>query len=162
MPRDQGQAIQDRIRQERLAWARSLPVGQFAGDHRLKWIGCELFDYFPEPDPLRFVRANGQIIQPGRYDTDGGTVNVFLQLVSGVTRWKYGLPFIIHDWMWHVRGTSQALGDFGESNLVLAEAMRTMMHLRIVESNYHDIINVYTAVQSPIARRMWNKGITAR
>lgn len=149
--------LNERIRQERIEWARSLPVGQFEGRYSLDWIGPDLFRlWWPDQSrPFRFIRANGEVYQPPEMTTDGGTIAPILQVFSGITRWQYGHAVVIHDGIWEVRD-SEPVADFETSNLILAEAMRTMQVMGIVPDRPQDIVTVYQAVMSPIARAMWD------
>lgn len=132
---------------------RALPVGRFTGGFSLRWLGHERFRYIPDPDPLTFYRANGEVITPQEMDTDGGTILPILQVVSGVSRWSYAWAFLIHDWEWEIRRVSEK--SFEETNLTLAEAMRTMQIMGLLPDQPHAILNVYRGVMSAAARRRW-------
>lgn len=152
----------ERIRRERLAWARSIPAGKLEGDWLLRWVGIEAFEYIRGTPPLRFIRHNGQVIEPTDFrTTDGGSINVFLQLISAVTRWKYGTAFVIHDWLWIVHHEGNDVVGFNESNLVLVEVMKTLMDTKVVPTNHHDLINVYYGVQSSEGKRVWERSCGA-
>lgn len=133
---------------------QALPVGRFTGGFSLRWLGPERFRYLPDADPLTFYRANGEVITPQEMETDGGTILPILQVLSGVSRWSYAWAFLIHDWEWEIRRVSAKT--FEETNLTLAEAMRTMQAMGLLPNQPQDILNVYRGVMSTPARRRWN------
>jgi len=143
----------ERMKRERLAWARSIQPGAFSGGFTLRPIGPEVFTYLPDKGkPFTFRRANGMEICPGTFEYDGASANVLLQLASGVTRHKYYLATPLHDW-----GFTRKDLSFEETNLALVEAMVTMMKQKMVPANYHDVVNVFHAVSSPVGRRVWDQ-----
>ena len=141
------------------AWATALPVGRFEGRFTLQWLAPELFFYIPDPlHTMRYIRANGEIIQPEEMLTDGGSMALLAQLATRMTRWSYGLAFPVHDCLWEqARNGDQSREAFERSNMILAEAMRTMQVAGMINRGHADIVTVYRAVSSPVAWRRWRR-----
>lgn len=151
-------AARRRLHAKQLRWARGLPVGRFEGGYTLRPVGPERFWLTPDPGGFRFIRASGESLVVGAHESDGASVGPFLQLVSGVTRWKYYLATPLHDFgfVQHHKGLWPY--SLEETNLMFIEAMKTMMTNGMVPLNLNDLINVYVAVMSPVGRAVWNGG----
>jgi len=159
MPKQSLTKLTERRRKAQLEWVASLPVGHLSGECITRWNGKDRWDYVPYV-PLTFVRGNGEVIVLNRtFPTDYGTLFLLLQIVSNISRTAYGPAFVIHDDIWHFRGTPFCKYNFEESNIILAECMKTMMEMKLVETRYLDIVTVYAGVQSLPARLKWNRGI---
>lgn len=152
--------LNERIRQERIEWARSLPVGRFEGRvGAFYWIAPDQFSYVPDQAlPFAFIRANGERIAPREFTTDLGTVAALASIASScgyVSRTSHAPAWLPHDWDFEQHHKGVSVKSFEEANLTLAEAIKTMQEAGLCRRSLHDIINVYQAVMSPIARAMW-------
>lgn len=158
------------------AWYDKLEKGRFGGNAPLcQWIGPDLWLFHPDPNfPFYFERANGERITPGEFrgkmvsfDTDGGSIPDFARGLPDMSRWHFGGAYLIHDWEWHLHSQGWPVRPFEETNLVLCEAIKTLL-----EDGYisHDnftgdagtVRNIYRGVQSPFARRKWEEHSKAK
>jgi hypothetical protein len=159
--------IIERDLQDRLKWARSLPVGRFEGKiGAFYWIGPDNFHYVPDRTaPFAFIRASGERIQPDEFDTDMGSVVAILSMASSggyVSRTSHLPGWLPHDWEFDQHHAAKSDKSFEDVNLTLAEAMVTMMDLGMCRRSYHDVINVHHGVSSVFGLRMWNGKRIAR
>jgi hypothetical protein len=151
---------------------KSLNLGEFAGDFRLKWVGPSNFQYIPDPDdPFRFIRhdENGEVrgvVQPEKMRTTGGSVPKIIQLVPGLSSWDYGPAYMIHDWEFEAHdrgkepGATRYRKSFKQVNLTLAEAIWTLMirgykRNKKPKKNANNVVAVYRGVSSAIGRAIW-------
>jgi hypothetical protein len=109
------------------------PVGRFEGVITLRWLEANLFLYLPDPErPFRFIRANGEVIEPGPMLTDGGSIPAAAWWLRNFTPWTYGPAYLVHDWMFRGRACGyfpEGRYSFEDTREVMAEAMRTQMEL---------------------------------
>jgi len=156
-----------RIEQRQKAFVEGLDRGQFAGHFSLEWIGPESFDYHPDPeDPFRYIRDKGngksEIIQPGPMQTDGGSIPLAAQVLTGRTPWEYGPAYLIHDWEFYRHDVDPGFRkSFKQVNLTLAEAIWTLMNdgylkYKKPRKNFRNVHAVYSGVMSPIGRGIWD------
>lgn len=157
-----------RIEKRQKQFVEGLNVGEFAGHFSLEWIGPELFNYRPDPDdPFRYIRNKGggktEIIQPGPMKTDGGSIPIIAQAISGRTPWEYGPAYLIHDWEFYRHDTDPAFRkSFNQVNLTLAEAIWTLMNKgylkhRKPRANFKNVHTIYSGVMSPVGRAIWDE-----
>lgn len=156
-------------------------VGKFEGLPNVIWNG--LFDddktpkflYKPSSqDPFRFIRHNGQVIEPRLMDTDGGSIPRILHGSARFDPWHYALGYIIHDWIFIAHKCGHAPDDtisFDDSATILAECIKTQMEVGFKDfdgnqvkfpKNEDTMYLIYKAVASSIARRLWDDASTAR
>src|SRR5262249_2306194 len=116
------------LRNARPDWARG---GAFAGDYTLRDRGGGGYDYLPGPgNEFTFTRKNGERITPGRMITDGGSVPRPAWLIPGINPRSYMRAYVVHDWLFlahHCLRPEDPAGTFERANLVLAEAIFTLM-----------------------------------
>lgn len=159
---------QKRIEKRQKEFVEGLNLGEFQGRFTLEWIGPESFNYLPDPvDPFRYVRtkANGrtEVIQPEAMTTDGGSVPIIAQAITGRTPWEFGPAYMIHDWEFHRHDTDDSFRkSFKEVNLTLAEAIWTLMNKGYLnykkpKKNYRHVHAVYSGVMSPIGKVIWDE-----
>lgn len=141
------------------AYSSTAP-GRFEGELMLRWVAPDTFVHVPNPDaPFRFVRANGAVIEPGAFVTDGGSVPRALWPVDGLSPWGYAPAFVVHDWLFqqHRCGPSPLdAGSFGESVTVMAEALRTLIGPTPSAIERERFAEIVAATASPVARRRWD------
>jgi hypothetical protein len=156
-----------RIEKRQKEFVEDLNMGEFAGHFMLEWTGPESFNYHPDAtDPFRYIRkkSNGksEIIQPGPMITDGGSIPLIAQIVTGRTPWEYGPAYLIHDWEFYRHDTDTGFRkSFNQVNLTLAEAIWTLMNngylkYRKPVKNYKNVHTIYSGVMSPIGRAIWD------
>lgn len=165
MPRPNQSAARHKRTQEK--FVKDLLKGKFEGHFRLEWTGPESFTYHPDPDdPFRYTRfkANGkkEIIQPEKMWTDGGSIPIAAQALTGRTPWEYGPAFMIHDWEFHRHDIDPSFKkSFKQANLTLAEAIWTLMndgYLRYKKpkKSPKNVLTIHAGVCSPIAKAIWD------
>lgn len=144
-----------------LAWHRLEP-GRFEGRLLVEWVGPDLLLFEPAPDrPLRFTRASGETIVPGRMLTDGGSIPRPLWAFRSYSPWGYGPAFVVHDWLFvqHHCGAPPPY-TLEETARVMGEAIKTQIEAA-GGPQPHEILVVRSmleAVTSPIARNLWETG----
>jgi hypothetical protein len=106
--------------------------------------------------PFRFLRHNGDVIEPQNLHTDGGSVPRMLWGYEGFSPWQFAPAYLIHDWLYesHRRGLkpgTRASGfkradgssrplDREEADEIMAEVIKTQMrdpNLKTTESPWH-------------------------
>ncbi|WGL17185.1 hypothetical protein PVT68_02525 [Microbulbifer bruguierae] len=159
--------MRQRMERRKKQFVENLNTGEFAGKFSLEWIGPGLFNYVPDPhDPFKYIRnlGNGEseIIEPGSMTTDGGSIPLLAQVLTGLEPWECGPAYIIHDWEFYRHDVDENFTkSFEDVNLTLAESMWTLMTkgylgYEMPKKNYNDVHNVYFGVMSPVARSIWD------
>lgn len=139
-----------------------VPQGQLQGKILVQWIEPDVFVFIPDrQQPFRFRRSTGEVIQPGRMLTDGGSIPRPLWILRNYSPWGYTPAFIVHDWLFEMKhcglpGIERY--DHREAAEVLAEVMKTMMESGKVDVDKPTLNSMYLAVASPIAEASWNNG----
>lgn len=138
------------------------PTGTFTGALEVRWLRNDLFSFEPDADePFAFVRATGEVIEPGPMVTDGGTIPRALWAIRGFSPMGYLPAFILHDWMFQARHCGLVppdAYDFEASARVFAEALKTVMesdHRVRDASVFAALVGV---LGSPIVRTHWAWG----
>jgi hypothetical protein len=133
-----------------------VPVGRFEGVIELRWLFENHFLYTPHPEaPFRFIRANGEVIQPGPMVTDGGSVPPFFWGEASLNPWTYAPAYLLHDWLFRGYVCGYLPADaytFRDTALIMAEALKTQMETnpRSFNRTAYDLIAASTA--GPAAR----------
>lgn len=134
------------------------PIGRFEGAPRLVWVAPDLFLHEPVPGkPFRFIRANGEVIAPGRMFTDGGSIPRALWSVKDFSPWTYGPAFLIHDWLFDLHHCGLDTRSFETVRDIMLEGVRTLMETGVCEMNRLAFDLIYAGIDSFIARQVWNK-----
>ena len=137
--------------------------GELAGKLILEWIDQDKFRFISDPtNPLRFVRANKEVIQPGDMFTDGGSIPGPLRAIKSFSPWGYAPAFIIHDWLF-VMKQCRLQGfdkwDHLKAAEVFSEVMKTVMeNPKFGGPNKLVHYSMYEAVRSDIAKEYWDEG----
>lgn len=156
-----------RLKKLQKDFVEDLKIGEFTGKFRLEWNGPETFKYHPdEADPFRYVRNLGnnkkEVIEPGPMVTNGGSIPLVAQVLTGRTPWEYGPAYLIHDWEFHRHHVDSSFKkSFKQVNLTLAESIWTLMNKGYLNykkpmKNFQNVHTVYTGVSSPVGRAIWN------
>lgn len=134
--------------------------GRFEGDLRLRWIAPDLFAYEPDPQrPFRFIRPSGEVIEPGRMVTDGGSIPSVARGIDGFSRWGFAPAYVVHDWLFQRQRCGLVPGDeagFAESVVVMAEALRTLIGDHPDADDLARYRAIVSATASVFAHRHWN------
>jgi len=136
-------------------------AGKLEGDLVVQWYKPNNFMFIPSEDhPLKFIRAgNGDVIQPDRMWTDGGSIPRQFWVFKNYSPWGYGPAFIVHDWLFHMQDC-QLPGhdnyDLKAAATIMSEVMKTL--LEDPQFDYGDKTSMYLmykAVQTEPARKAW-------
>ena len=134
------------------------PVGRFEGEPHLVWIKPDLFRHEPDGDqPFRFVCANGNVIEPGVMITDGGSIPRALWFVKDLSPWSYGPAFLIHDWLFDLHHCDKDSRPFEEVRDIMLEGVKTLMETKVCDSSRLAFDLIYSGIDSPAARLLWDK-----
>jgi hypothetical protein len=136
--------------------------GHLEGKLIVQWLEPDRFLFIPDAEkPLRFARATGQVITPGRMLTDGGSIPRPMWVLRNYSPWGYAPAFIVHDWLFHAHHC-QLPGhedyDHHVAATVMAEVMKTLMEEDKAPKNEATLAAMYAAVSSSIAENLWNTG----
>lgn len=134
------------------------PCGRFEGEPHLVWIRPDLFRHEPRAaQPFRFVRANGEAIEPGVMNTDGGSIPRALWFVKDLSPWAYAPAFLIHDWLFDLHHCQRTDKGFEEVRDIMLEGVRTLMESGVCEKNRLAFDLIYAGIDSFVARQVWDK-----
>jgi hypothetical protein len=133
------------------------PLGKFDGEPHLVWLKPDIFRHEPNPDkPFRFIRQNGEIIEPGPMFTDGGSIPRALWFVKDLSPWSYAPAFLIHDWLFDLHHCNKTDKGFEEVRDILMEGVRTLMESGVCDSNRLSFDLIYSGVDSFVAHHVWD------
>lgn len=143
-------------------YERTTP-GKLKGKLILEWIDQDKFRFISDGTaPLRFIRANNEVIQPGPMYTDGGSIPAALRAIKSFSPWGYAPAFIIHDWLFVMKqcklpGHDQ--WDHLKAAEVFSEVMKTVMENPKFGGPKPLIhYSMYEAVRSDVAKQYWDEG----
>ena len=139
-------------------------VGVLEGDLIVEWRKPNSFVFIPsETEPLKYTRAsNGDVIQPDRIWTDGGSIPRQFWVFKNFSPWGYGPAFIIHDWLFHMQDCDLDGNDdydIKTAAVIMSEVMKSLME--DPEFDYGSETSMYLmykAVQTEPAQRAWSDG----
>lgn len=138
-------------------------LGELKGKLVVEWVDQDKFIFLPDgQSPLRFTRKNGDVIEPQRMFTDGGTIPAALRAIKSYSPWGYAPAFIVHDWLFvmkHCKVPGFEKYDLDKAATIMSEVMKTVME----NPNYggpNKLVHysMYEAVRSPTAKDYWEKG----
>jgi hypothetical protein len=147
----------------RADWYEGLKSGALSGKVVVQWLEPDLFLFIPDKvAPLKFVRSNGEAIQPGTMLTDGGSIPRPMWAFRSYSPWGYAPAFIVHDWLFHIKKCK--LDDYQKYTLesagdVMGEVIKTMMESGKVEKDAMTVNLMITAVTSKFARSYWESDV---
>ena len=136
-------------------------AGELKGDLIVEWRKPNSFLYIPSlENPLRFKRlSNGDVIQPDRMWTDGGSIPRPFWVFKNYSPWGYGPAFIIHDWLFHMQDCElpgYEKFDIETAAMVMSEVMKTLMKDPDFDyGNKSSMYLMFKAVQTKPAQLAW-------
>ncbi len=138
-------------------------TGRFEGVVEGRWLEPDRFLFVPNKDkPLRFVSADGvRVFEPQPMYTDGGSIPRIFWSIPGYSPWGLGPAYIIHDWLFDAHHCNlQGHEDitFKDSARLMGESIKTLMETEKVPKDKALFANVVGAVETPIARGLWETG----
>ncbi len=136
-------------------------AGKLKGELIVEWRKPNSFVYIPSQDnPLRFTRGtNGDVIEPKRMWTDGGSIPRQFWVFKNYSPWGYGPAFIVHDWLFHMQDCElpgYERYDLKTAAVIMSEIMKTLH--QDPEFDYGDASSIYLmykGVQTPLAIQAW-------
>lgn len=146
------------------------------------WVGEDKFVYYPYySDPLTYKlpaqlakRVGKDFIRPGAIYTDGGSIPRAVRGWAGFSPWGYGPAYIVHDWLFvarhcilnnrielHDKRDWEEVDkvrkvDFQLSADMLAAVIQALVKQEKVPARGFAPSAIYTAVESGVARRLWD------
>jgi hypothetical protein len=138
-------------------------TGELKGKLVVQWIDQDKFIFLPDQKiPLRFTRKNGEVIEPQRMYTDGGTIPPALRVIKSYSPWGYAPAFIVHDWLFvmkHCKVPGYEKYDLDKAATIMAEVMKTVMeNPKYGGPNKLVHYSMYEAVRSQTAKDYWDMG----
>lgn len=136
------------------------PPGTFQNLDKLslRWKDEYIFEYIPDPEnPFAFQRATGEIIQPGRLFTDGGSIPRIYWVKKGLSPWEYIPAYLLHDWEFELHRCKKSDKEFDDVRDTLMEAIHTLMNTPLVKKRKTVFTTIYDGVDSVFAKMIWNK-----
>ena len=128
------------------------------------------FVFVPSPaKPLRLVRQDVDfpVIEPGRMQTDGGSIPAAAQVFRGLSPWSYAPAYILHDYLFLARAcarTGQAQDaplpgiaemPFETTGDILAETIKALQREGRVSKDDLAPLAISSAVNGSISRSKW-------
>src|SRR5262245_5953026 len=135
------------------------PTGKFEnlGNIRLRWVRPDWFEFIPrQSSPLRFVRSNGQVFEPRRMFTDGGSIPRIFCWGSDLDPWGFAPAFLLHDFEFDLHHCGRSNKSFEEVRDMMMEAVRTLMESGICPRSSIVFGMIHFGIDSVVARRLWN------
>jgi hypothetical protein len=134
------------------------PVGRFEGEPRLVWLKPNIFRHEPNPDkPFRFIRSDGEAIEPGLMYTDGGSIPCALWFIKDLSPWSYAPAFLIHDWLFDLHHCGRTGKSFEDVRDIMLEGVRTLMETKVCSMDRLAFDAIYAGIDSFVARQVWNE-----
>jgi Protein of unknown function (DUF1353) len=139
-----------------------LKIGTLKGKVLVQWLEPDIFLFIPDSEnPLHFIRYDGARIQPKKMLTDGGSVPRPIWAFKKYSPWGYAPAFIIHDWLFHLKGCKLEGYEKFDLNIaadVMGEIIKTMMETGKVEKDPVVVDLMTSAVRSKFAKEQWDGG----
>ncbi len=135
-------------------------VGAFRGleSIRLRWFSPDYFEFIPRSrEPFAFVRSTGEVIEPRRMFTDGGSIPRSLWWKESFSPWGYGPAFLVHDWEFDVHHCKKSEKSFEDVRDTMMEAMKTLIVIGVCPRADTSFKLIYAGINSFVARRLWEK-----
>lgn len=117
----------------RLQSYRDLPTGAFENAEQLDQILRQTehdgwWVYRPSnAAPLRFIRPNGEVIEPPEFFTDLGTIPRIFRIGRLLQPDSLPAVALVHDWIVRQKNCGESPYDFVESIRIQQEALKTWM-----------------------------------
>ncbi|HRK18422.1 MAG TPA: DUF1353 domain-containing protein [Hyphomicrobiaceae bacterium] len=145
------------------AWSvRMAQPGKLEGKLVVQWLEPDKFLFVPDSAaPLRFTRSTGEVIQPQKLMTDGGSVPRAMWVARSYSPWGYAPAFIIHDWLFEMKRCAMPNNPATSHRVaadIMAEVMKTMAAAGVVSLDDLTLLSMHAAVNSSVARDYWETG----
>ena len=134
-------------------------VGRFHGldEINLRWVSQDWFEYIPNRSNLfGFERYNGELIQPLRMFTDGGSIPRVAWIERTLSPWGYAPAYLIHDWEFDCHHNNLSPKSFEEVRDTMMEGVKTLMETGLGPKAPITFSIMYSAINSLIARAVWD------
>ncbi|MDX0481415.1 hypothetical protein GOD90_20275 [Sinorhizobium medicae] len=139
--------------------AAEFAIGTFEGleSIRLRWVRPNWFEFIPKRQiPFRFIRANGERVEPRRMFTDGGSIPRLFRWGNGLDPWGFAPAYLLHDYEFDLHRCGRSDKSFEDVRDTMMEAVRTLMHVGLCPSSSVVFGMIYAGIDSIVARRIWN------
>lgn len=93
--------------------------GVITGRPTVVWTQPDKFVYVHQLNAnFTFKRPNGEVIQPGSIETDGGSIPRFLWSQKDFSPWTYAPAYLVHDWMYEAHRRKVPAGKDAEGHSI--------------------------------------------
>lgn len=139
----------------------ALPIGKFENAEELgpTLVATESdgwWTYAPSAEaPMRFVRSNGEVIEPPQFYTDLGTIPPIFRWGRLMQPDSYPAVALIHDWIVRQKNCGQSAYSFDESIRIQQEALKTWMETHPRDFSITVFYLTRLALRTPRSKRGW-------
>lgn len=141
---------------------RAAKAGKLEGKLIVQWLEPDKFLFVPDSAaPLKFTRASGEVVQPMRLVTDGGSVPRPMWVSRSYSPWGFAPAFILHDWLFEMKRCKIAgnpAADYKVAALIMAEVIKTMAAAGVAQVDDLTLVSMHAAVTSTYAKDYWDNG----
>lgn len=93
--------------------------GEITGRPTVVWTKPDKFVYVHQLNTdFKFKRPNGEVIQPGSIETDGGSIPRILWSQKDFSPWTYAPAYLVHDWMYEAHRRKVPAGKDADGNAI--------------------------------------------
>lgn len=125
---------------------------------RLRWTRPDWFEFIPKAgDAFRFVRSNGQSVEPRRMFTDGGSIPRILWVRKNLSPWGFAPAFLLHDWEFDLHHCNRTDKSFEDVRDTMMEGIKTLMETGLCPRDKVTFNVIYAGIDSSVARDIWNR-----
>lgn len=155
---------------EAIALWPEIAEGKIEGKIILQWVEADKFIYISDKEkPLKFIRGNGEVIQPTPIYTDGGSIPRAARVIKGFSPWNFTPAFIVHDWLFELKHCNDPEAykyGYEKAARIMAEIVKTQMIAEMAAgesergllSNQILLYNIYIPVLK-FSESLWDKGV---
>lgn len=143
-------------------------TGVIKGHPCVEWKQPDKFVYVRSKNPdFCFTRPNGEKIQPGSIETDGGSIPRFLWSQRSYSPWTYAPAYLVHDWLYEAHRRKVPAGTDPKGNelfytkeqadWIMAEIIKSQMEQPTFDTpkSPTHLRRIYWAV-SKFGKTAWN------
>jgi hypothetical protein len=123
---------------------------------RLRWVRPDWFEYIPMSKPFAFKRRSGELIEPKRMITDGGSIPRVAWVLKGLSPWGFVPAYIVHDWLCDRHYCGDTTFTFQAASDTMLEVIKTLMEEDICERDPLVFEEIQAVMHSPAAKRAWD------
>jgi hypothetical protein len=137
-----------------------VPTGAFSGleSIRLRWVRPDWFEFIPRAaQPFSFLRSTGEVVEPRRMFTDGGSIPRIFWAKKSLSPWGFAPAFLLHDWEFDKHHCELTPKSFEAVRDTMMEAVKTLMEIGICPRGDLTFRVIFAGINSNVARDIWNR-----